>query len=196
MCACLVQGPTWWCGDAYKNVTADSDWPSQAVTIHNLIAALADPATCLNTSLARDTVTWLNGTQTWVPGGIMNTWMVFQVQYYDMPRLPGTRIESPDTLGRKCWAFAYLRQFWDPVALSHALSAADLNMDNFTRAYSNAVPFTMTLCERVMANCFVNSTYSPSRNGTCPGKILLFEVAGFERENLKRGNIVKYPFPP
>ena len=38
------------------------------------------------------------------------TWTVFQVQYYDMPRRPDVRIESADTLGRKCWAFACSRR--------------------------------------------------------------------------------------
>ena len=35
---------------------------------------------------------------------------ICQVQYYDMPRAPGARVESPATLGRKCWAFAFLAQ--------------------------------------------------------------------------------------
>lgn len=46
-----------------------------------------------------------------------------------------------------------------------------------------------------MANCFVNMSFSPSRNGTCPGKIFRFHWLGFERENIKRGNPVAYPFP-
>ena len=41
----------------------------------------------------------------------------------DAPRKPGTRIESPDTLGRKCWAFAYLRQLWAPDQLLRATAA-------------------------------------------------------------------------
>ena len=63
----------------------------------------------LNTTFARETISWLNNEMSSqsTGGNWMNTlmWMVFQVQYYDMPRKPGTRIESPDTLG-KCWAFA------------------------------------------------------------------------------------------
>ena len=34
-------------------------------------------------------------------------------QYYDMPRKPGDRIESAQTLGRKCWAFTYLQTVWE-----------------------------------------------------------------------------------
>ena len=42
-------------------------------------------------------------------------------------------------------------------------------------------------------NCFINSTYTPSRNGTCPGDADLFFL-GFERENALRNFIVTYPF--
>jgi hypothetical protein len=111
-----------------------------------------------------------------------------------MPRLPGTRIESPDTLGRKCWAFAYLRQEWNPLELTKSLSHAGLNMSAFITAYEASIPLTMGLCEKVMANCFVNASYDPSRNGTCPSKIHDFHYLGFDRENLKRKDIVKYPF--
>merc|ERR1712046_42903 len=112
-----------------------------------------------------------------------------------MPRKPGDRIEAPDTLGRKCWAFAYLRQVWEPQALSSALSSVGLHMDTFIEQYNEAVPFTMNLCFEVMANCFVNASYAPAlRNGTCPWDIDKFHYLGFDRENLKRKNIVKYPF--
>lgn len=40
----------------------------------------------------------------------------------------------------------------------------------------------MQLCERVMANCFVNESYSAVRNGTCPKKVEQF-VVGFAFEN-------------
>ena len=62
------------CGGGVK---ADGDWPSQAVYVKNLLASLADPATCLNTSFAADTVAWLN-TEQGDPGvgggGFMWTW--------------------------------------------------------------------------------------------------------------------------
>ena len=45
-----------------------------------------------------------------------------------------------------------------------------------------------------MANCFVNQSYDPSRNGTCPTKIFEFHDLGFERENLLRGFPVDYRF--
>ena len=114
-------------------------------------------------------------------------WTVFQVQYYDMPRKPGVRIEAPDTLGRKCWAFAYLDQRCDATALAARAPA-------FAAEWARAVPLTLGLCERVMANCFVNQSYDPSRNGTCPTKFFEFRDLGFERENLLRGFPVDYRF--
>jgi hypothetical protein len=83
--------------------------------------------------------------------------VVFQVQYYDMPRLPGARIESPATLGRKCWAFAYLAHIWSGVkdGLVSAVAAADggLNLSSFVAAYESAVALTMPLCGKVMVRC-------------------------------------------
>jgi hypothetical protein len=194
VCASLVGPTTPWC--LYPpNVTAAEDWPNQAVYMHELIAALADPSTCLNTSYAADTVAWLNSSQADanVNGAFTNTWVVFQAQYYDMPRKPGDRIEAPDTLGRKCWAMAYLRQLWNESALDAALAAAGLSAGAFTSSYDAAVPLTMTLCSQVLANCFVNASYDPSRNGTCPGDEALFYL-GFERENALRDFVVQYPF--
>lgn len=91
-------------------------------------------------------------------------------------------------------AFAYLTQKWEPNSLGRALATAGLNMSKFIAAYSAAIPYTMGLCEKVMANCFVNASYDPTRNGTCKSKIYEFHYLGFDRENLLRKNIVKYPF--
>ena len=103
-------------------------------------------------------------------------------------------IESPATLGRKCWAMAYSQQVWEPAALSSALAASSLNPNTqFISLYDQAIPLTMDLCYQVEENCFVNATYDASRNGTCPGDITQFEL-GYERENLKRNNIIEYPF--
>lgn len=110
----------------------------------------------------------------------------------DQPRKPGNRLESPATLGRKCWAFAYLAQLWDPGALRNATKAAGLNTTAFSKAYTDAIPFTMALCRKVLGSCFVNATPTPA---TCPGQSLEFE-AGFYRENIKRADIVHYPFAP
>lgn len=46
----------------------------------------------------------------------------------------------------------------------------------------------------MLANCFVNASYDKSRNGTCPGKALLFHELGFERENALRRFEVRYPY--
>jgi hypothetical protein len=198
LCGSLVQAHTWWCGDLWKNVTSkpSCDWPSQVVYFQEILNTLIAPHTCLNTSFAKDTINWLNvgmASQD-IGGNWMNTWMVFQVQYYDMPRKPGSRIESPDTLGRKCWAFSYIKQFWNPDPLKKAVASVGMNISALAAATENAIPFTMNLCKKVMANCFINSTYTPSRKGSCPGKIALFHYLGFDRENLKRHNILKYPF--
>lgn len=197
VCRSLVGSGVPWCPYP-ANATAAEDWPNQAVYLNNLLLALASPATCLHTPTARDVVSWLNTSQAdpQVSGAFMNTWQVFQVQYYDMPRVPGARIESPDTLGRKCWAFAYLAQMWGAEAapLARALGAAGLSAAAYSAAADAAIPQTMQLCEEVMANCFVNATYNPERNGTCPLDIFAFHILGFDRENVLRGGIVSYPF--
>ena len=196
----------------------------QVIYMKNLLDAIAAPSTCLNTSYSHDLVGWLNVTNT-TTNAWWNTWMVFQVQYYDMPRQPGARIESPATLGRKCWAFAYLAQAWPALRpkLIGALSSAGLDMDPFVEAYDAAVPFTLNICDQVMANCFVNATYDPvARNGTCPDGVGQFFVgfqvsvhmflhillsfvadvgvmnivcAGVQWENGQRNNSVSYEFP-
>ena len=85
ICASLTQQHTAWCGDSWKNFTkqeAKEDWPSQATYMHDMLAALASPATCLNTSYARETVAWMNtdmANQT-LSGSLMWTWLVFQVR--------------------------------------------------------------------------------------------------------------------
>ena len=89
-----------------QNLTAEGDWPNQAVYMRDLLAAVVAPDTCLNTSQAEETIAFLNVVDP-AKSGWWSTWVQFQVQYYDMPRKPGDRIESPATLGRKCWAFAY-----------------------------------------------------------------------------------------
>lgn len=132
----------------------------------------------------------------------MWTYLVFQVQYYDMPRKEGDRIESPGTLGRKCWAMAYNKQIWKPDELEKVLLDAGLNPNkNFITLWNEAIPITMDLCYEVEENCFVNATYDPSRNGTCPGDITEFHF-GYERENHKKNPLkpneerehVEYPF--
>lgn len=195
ICASLVgtPGPEW-CINNQSH--ASHDWPTQSVYMKKLMDVFLDPETCLNTSYAADTADWLAGniSDVNVGGSFMETYMVFQVQYYDMPRAPGVRIESPGTLGRKCWAMAYNKQFWRPDSLESTLTANNLNPNtNFISQYNDAIPLTMSLCYEVEENCFVNATYDPSRNGTCPGEIDEFEL-GFERENLKRKNVAEYPF--
>ena len=81
-------------------------------------------------------------------------------------------MESAATLGRKCWAFAYLRQIWEKggikVALETATVAHGMDLSAFVAAWDGATRLTMPLCSRMMANCFVNESFSISRNGTCP----------------------------
>lgn len=199
-CASLVQpgNSTPWC--LYPaNVTAAEDWPSQAVYFDEVLAALAAaPAGCLATPAAEDTAEWLDTSQAQagVSGSFAWTWQVFQPDYYVTPRPPGSRLESPDTLGRKCWAFAYLAQIGAATltAAQAALAAAgEPPLPAFAANFTASVAPTLQLCDRAIANCFLNTTYDPGHNGTCPGDVLLFEL-GFERENLLRGGIVRFPF--
>jgi hypothetical protein len=55
-----------------------------------------------------------------------------------------------------------------------ATAAHGLDLSGFATAWDGAVTLTMPLCDRIMANCFVNETYSLSRNGTCPARIMQF----------------------
>jgi hypothetical protein len=187
VCSSLVSADTKWCGKFVKNGAA-TDWPSQATYLHELLSALTSPSTCLNTSFACGTVEWLNTMQTnssSTVGNFMWTWQVFQRQYYDMPRKPGTRIESAGTLGRKCWAFSFLKATAGLDALVRVLQQHSLQMRAFIGNYSAAIPQTMQLCDRVRANCFLNTSYDPQKhNGTCPLSLDEFD-AGFARENLK-----------
>lgn len=112
-----------------------------------------------------------------------------------MPRKPGIRIESPATLGRKCWAFALLKDKMSVMQAAQArLALTGLNLSSFAEQYTAAAPFAISLCERVMANCFVNASYDPRRKGSCTSKVAAFHYLGFERENVKRGLPISYPF--
>ena len=194
VCDSLVQSDTEWCGDIWAlEPNAKKDWPTQVVYLQDVLDLMENTdVECTTTEYYKDTVKWLNYDvmAPEIDGNFGWTWDIFQVQYYDTPRLPGTRIESPDTLGRKCWAFAYLEQMWDPIKLAKI----PYDMHNFTTIYTASVPLTMNLCDKVQANCFVNATYDASRNGSCPGDQDKFHYLGFDRENIKRKNILKYPF--
>ena len=184
-----------------KQVKAEGDWPNQVIYMNNLLSALAKAPPCLNTSVAKETVAWLNVTDP-KKSSWWYTWVVFQVQYYDMPHKEGARVETAATLGRKCWAFAYLKDTWVKMkpTLQFAMKKAGLDMDAFFNAYDAAIPLTMGLCEKVAANCFVNQTYDPGlRNGTCPDAVGQFYI-GFQWENgnnnvqLRNDNL-SFPFP-
>jgi len=193
LCNSLVQSHTQWCGDEWQNGTASKDWPNQAIYMQNLLSTLGSTTTCLNSTYARQTVGWINDSMgnASIAGNFMWTWLIFQVQYYDMPRLPGTRIESPDTLGRKCWAMAYLTQAWPRLitSLLPRLTDAGLAIPVFNSSYSEAMPLTMGLCQKVVCNCFVNASYDPSRSGHCQGAWDRFHYLGFDREGIKPGRL-------
>ena len=177
LCSSLVQRDTEWCGIWWRNVTAHRDWANQAVYMLNLVRALYANSTCLDTPFAQSTVRWLDSKYmadpAYTPSNFMATYLVFQVQYYDMPRKPGARIESPDTLGRKCWAFTYLKQFWQPRMLERALATVGLSMPTFITAYNRAIPLTMGLCEAVMANWCVGSNHAIRRSASIRSAALM-----------------------
>ena len=180
-----------------QGLTTHHDWPSQTVYMVDLLDALAAPTTCLNTSVAAEIISNLADPNNALPSGPgwMGTFLVFQVQYYDMPRHPGVRIESPFTLGEKCWAFALLKAYGRIPLLEAAVSAANLTLGQFGAQMTQGIPFTMNLCEKVMANCFVNASYNPARNGTCPLDIDDFRYLGFGFENLKHEHHhLSFPF--
>jgi hypothetical protein len=71
------------------NVTAEYDWPSQVVYMHDLLLAIVGPSSsCLNTTRARAVISWLGVIDPAVSAWWW-TWLVFQPQYYDTPRNPG-----------------------------------------------------------------------------------------------------------
>ena len=129
--------------------------------MNELLEDLMSPQgrSCWQTAQVKDIVRWLNTTMsdTSLGGSFMQTWLVFQVQYYDMPRKPGVRIESPWTLGLKCWAMSFLTQFFNP-------QQELLGATKFTQEYRFGMNKTMKLCREVMDNCFKNTTYNPKKH--------------------------------
>lgn len=114
-CGSMVGWTTSWCPstEAITN-KAKKDWPSQSIYFVDILQLLQRvPATsCLMTPVANFTVEWLNTYQTNIslPGSLVQTWAspTGQPNYFEMPRPAGARIESPWTLGMKCYAFSYL----------------------------------------------------------------------------------------
>lgn len=195
LCRSLVGPTTPWC-ESDKDIKAHGDWPSQTAYFYELVAFLENSAaSCLNTSYAADTLSWFNGplSDPSVSGSYAWTWEIFQVQYYAMPRPAGERIESPWTLGEKCWAFTALQQRVDLAPLATRAATVGATIANATAMYTYSAPLTMQLCREVMANCFLNESYDPSRKGTCPLSVDEFK-GGWDWENLKFGSKVTYPF--
>ena len=202
-CASVVGWTCEWCPSP-ENFThwVHKDWPNQAVYFHTVLHLLATmPDVCLTTPYVNDTAVWLQRIQSNISlgGTLVQTWAAptGQPNYYEMPRKPGARIESPWTLGMKCWAFAYLRQSWNSSArafLTARLAAHAMPIGVFAAQYEAAGPLTTRLCEEVMVNCFVNQSYDPRRNGTCPLSVLDFR-AGFAWQNTIHGSPIHYPFP-
>lgn len=190
ICESIVSADRVCCGATPPSkVDVHRDWPNQAVYMKHLLTALLSNDTCLNTTYARSTANWMNADT----AQFYWTWDIFQVQYYDMPRKPGVRIEAPDTLGRKCWAVAYLKQIWETGLREKFKALLDFDAANFTTMYDKSIPTTMDLCTKVRNNCFVNASYDPSRAGSCSGKLAEFYL-GFQRENALRGFKISFPW--
>ena len=96
VCASLVPSGTNWCKNV--TVTADKDWPSQAVYMQMFLDTLISEDVCLNTSTAQSLVSWLDETQSdkSITGNFAWTWQVFQVHslYISTFLLFTTLIES------------------------------------------------------------------------------------------------------
>jgi hypothetical protein len=92
ICGSLVgtPGPEWCINN---NSHAQKDWPTQAVYMQELLDLLVNTNTCLDTAYAAETANWLDGeiSDPEMSGSYMWTYLVFQVQYYDMPRNEGDR---------------------------------------------------------------------------------------------------------
>ena len=54
--------------------------------------------------------------------------------------------------------------------------SVEWSVGHLGQAWDSAVALTMPLCDRTMANCFVNASFSLARNGTCPDVIEQFVV--------------------
>jgi hypothetical protein len=196
-CESMVGPGVSWC-PMQPGSKGGHDWPTQVIIFSTIMRAFAGaPAACLNTSVATAVANRLEVYQSNVSlsGSLLNVWRVFQGQYYDMPRKAGVRIEAPWTLGMKCFAFAYLRQKSVVDVVASRLAAVGTSIATFAAAYAAAVPWSYTLCYEVEANCFLNTTYTPSRNGTCPGSMTSF-YGGFQWMNVRHMAGLKYPFYP
>jgi hypothetical protein len=171
------------------------DWPMQSIYMTNLLRSFTDPTTCMNTTVARNMVNWLANNYSNPNSTCSFSWMWqnFQFGYYIMPRLPGERIESPYTLGEKSWAFALLQHYWKPNALQRVLAPLGLSLGAFAFYYNQALAKSFTVSNEVIANCFVNQSYNPARNGTCSGDVLMFKL-GFDYENLRCGQKINNPY--
>lgn len=78
---------------------------------------------------------------------------MFQVQYYDMPHREGARVETAATLGRKCWAFAYLEHVWRAGLgreIADVSAKTGPSLRRLIAAWEHAVRLTMPLCTRQM----------------------------------------------
>lgn len=196
ICSSLVQSPTDWCGDSFINISSERDFPMQSKYFVTLLETILSNGQCLNTSVGTAVVKWLNGPMANVSlsGSFLWTYH-WQLGYFAMPRPHNDRIESPYTLGMKCWAYAFLSRTWQPQALLEVTSNAGLDVTTFVNEYNSTVAPTMLACSEVIANCFVNASYSPLRNGTCPLSVDLFHL-GYEFQSVRCGGNVPYPFFP
>jgi hypothetical protein len=198
-CAAYVgdKAPSWCPANGVDPKLVHHDWPSQAVYTWSLLADLMAPTTCLNTTASAAVTTWLESemVEAATHGSFGWTLLVFQPGYYTMPRREGERIESPWTLGMKCWAAAFLQQSWLPArdAFVAVLNRHNVNVSKVVGTMDYGTANAVSECGQVMANCFVNASYDPSRNGTCPLSMDDFHL-GFDYQNGIHGKHVRFDF--
>lgn len=172
---------------------AKHDWPMQSRYFANVLQTLASlPAGCRATPTVLQALSWLNVNAGSDTCSVNWSWASFQFQYYILPRpSPSERVESPFTLGEKCFAFSLLA---DTFAMTRSalqkfgkILAPALNM------FAANIPIGATLCNEDCWACWKNQTRNFALNGTCPMSVIEFK-AGFEYETVRTQSNVKYNY--
>ena len=184
-----------WCR-APVDHNAKGDFPHLVLYMGGVVEALTSVPDDCDT---KGYVHWLNYwmANSSVAGTWANELLVFQPGYFAMP-IHRIRVETPWTLGLKCWAMSYLEERLVPLMSEMAvhMKGAFTGAHSFVNVTTRAAAGGVQQCHMVKANCFHNSTYQPAKhNNTCPLLYLEFH-GGWNWQNLKAPSQdrVSYPF--